>query len=136
LRRPPAAAVAVALAASLLVASASAKEGVVARVLTPIDREAAPRTRVTVGWTLTLVENGKRRPFGGGYAFVRLVGRGGSSSPRVYGTNPGPGRYRATVRVPRGGVARVIFGIMGSRCDPDGCRPAPKRFPIVGRVFR
>ncbi len=131
-----AAVVAVALAALLVAASAQAKEGVVARVLTPIDRDAAPGTRVTVGWTLTLVENGKRRPFGGGYAFVRLVGRDGSSSPRVYGVNPAPGRYRAAVRVPRGGISRVVIGIMGSRCDAAGCRPAPKRFPIVGRVFR
>ena len=103
--------------------------------MTPVERDAAPGSRVSIGWTLTRVQDGKRRPFGGGYAFVRLVGLA-ASSPRVLGTNPAPGRYRATVTVPRGGIARVEIGIMGSRCDATGCRPAPKLFPIRGPVFR
>ena len=116
---------------------AGAKEGVVARVLTPISREAAPGSMVKVSWTLTFLEDGKRRPFGGGYVFARLVGPGGKRTPLAYGVGTRqPGRYWARVRVPRGGVGRLEIGIMGSACDAKGCRSAPKLFPLVGRVFR
>lgn len=117
--------------------TADAKEGVVARVLTPISRAAEPGSKVTVVWTLTYVDAGKRRPFGAGYVFVRLFGPGGVRTPLAYGLHAGPpGRYRASVRVPRGGVVRVAIGIMGTVCDGEGCRTAPKYFPIVGRAFR
>jgi len=117
--------------------TAGAKDGVVVRVLTPISRDAEPGSRVTVVWTLTSVEAGKRRPFGGGYVFVRLFGPRGSRTPLAYAVEAGQrGRYRASVRIPRGGVVRVAIGIMGSVCDSEGCRPAPKYFPIVGRALR
>jgi hypothetical protein len=114
----------------------AAKEGVVARVLTPISRDAEPGSRITVVWTLSFVDAGKRRPFGGSAIFVRLYGPDGSRSRRVLGAEIEPGRFRAIVRVPRGGVRRVVFGIMGTACDAEGCRDAPRRFPVVGRVFR
>jgi hypothetical protein len=120
-----------------LPAPAGAKDGVVARVLTPISRDAAPGTTVRVVWTLTVVEAGKRRPFRAGYVFLRLVGPNGARTPLAYGVEAGPGgRYRARVRVPRGGVRRVEIGIMGTVCDRDGCRPAPRLFRIAGPVFR
>lgn len=125
--------------AALVASPAGAKEGVVARVVTPISRDAAPGSKLTVVWTLTYLEAGERRPFGGGWKFVRLFGPDGSRSPRTYAANPAPGRFRATVKVPRGGVIRAEFGIMGTRCDArgrPGCRPAPKLFPIAGRVLR
>jgi hypothetical protein len=122
---------------ALAAPTAGAKEGVVARVLTPISRVAEPGSKVTVVCTLTHVEAGKRRPFGGGYVFVRLVGAFGTRSPLVYGVGTRRlGRYRASVRVPRGGSKRLEIGIMGTVCDAKGCRSAPKLFPIVGRVFR
>ncbi len=117
--------------------AAAAKEDVVARVLTPISRDAEPGSRVTVAWTLTYAEAGKRRPFGAGYVFVRLVGPGGSRTPLAYGVHTlRPGGYRARAKVPRGGVSRVEIGIMGTVCGRDGCRTGPKLFRIVGRVFR
>jgi hypothetical protein len=128
-----------ALLAALVVSSAGAKEGVVARVVTPISRDAEPGSKVRVVWTLTFLEAGERRPFGGGYVFVRLFGPNGSHSARTYAVQPEPGRFRALVKVPRGGVRRVEFGIMGMVCDAEGrpgCHPGPKLFPIVGRVFR
>lgn len=121
--------------ALVLTAPAGAKEGVVARVLTPVSRDAVPGSRITVVWTLSFVDAGKRHPFGGSAIFVRLYGSDGSRTRRVYGAEVEPGRYRATVRVPRGGVDRIVFGIMGTACDAEGCRDAPRRFPIVGRVF-
>lgn len=124
---------------ALAAPTAGAKEGVAARVLTPISRAAEPGSKVTVVWTLTYDDAGKRRPFGAGYVFVRLFGPGGSRTPPAYGVHAGQrGRYRASVRVPRGGVTRVAIGVMGSVCDggTPGCRPAPKFFPIVGRALR
>jgi hypothetical protein len=135
--RPPALAAA-GLLAVLAVApapAAEAKERVVARVLTPIARDAEPGSRVTVVWTLTLVEAGKRRPFGAGYVFVRLFGQRGARTATAYGLHTRrPGRYRATVRIPRGGVARVAIGVMGTTCggQPRSCRPSPRYFPIAG----
>ena len=130
---------AAALLAALLAlpATAGAKDGVVARVLMPISRDAEPGSKVTVVWTLTYVEGGKRRPYGPGYVFVRLFGPGGSRTPPAYGVHVvQPGRYRARVRVPRGGVTRLVIGVMGSKCDDRGCRRALKYFPIVGRALR
>ncbi len=121
----------------VLPARAGAKGDVVARVLTPISRDAAPGTKVSVVWTLTVVEAGKRRAFRAGYVFVRLVGLNGARTPLAYGVEAGPGgRYRARVRVPRGGVRRVEIGIMGTVCGGDGCRPGPTLFRIAGPVFR
>jgi hypothetical protein len=129
-----------ALALALVGGSATpalAKGGVVARVLTPISRDARPGTTVTVVWTLYAVESGSRRPWSHAGPFIRLIGPEGSSSARVYATEPRPGRYRATVMIPRGGVRRVVIGLMGRRCIPgEGCWIAPSRFPIVGAPFR
>jgi len=114
----------------------AAKEGVVARVLTPIPRNAPAGTKLTVVWTLSSVEDGRRRPFGAGGVFIRLFGSDGARSSRVYASELGRGRYRATAAVPRGGVRRVVIGLMGTSCDANDCRPAPKVFPIAGDPFR
>jgi hypothetical protein len=116
--------------------AAAAKEGVVARVLTPIARDTRPGTAITIVWTLSYVdETGTRRPFGSAAIFVRLLGPGDSRSPRVYGAEVRRGRFRATVRVPRGGVRKLEIGLMGTRCAAR-CRSAPMHFPIVGDPFR
>jgi hypothetical protein len=107
------------LLVGVVASPAGAKEGVVARVVTPISRDAEPGSKVTRRLDAHL-----RR------------GRQGALSPRAHAAKPAPGRFRATVRVPRGGVSRVEFGIVGTACDQEGCRASPKLFPIVGRVFR
>jgi hypothetical protein len=128
---------AVLLAAVSLAPIAAAQYRVEARVLTPISRDAEPGSRITVAWTLTHVEGGKRRPYGAGYVLARLVGPNGRRTPSVYGVHMlRPGGYRARLRVPRGGTRRLEIGVMGSACDANGCRRALKLFPIVGRVFR
>jgi hypothetical protein len=116
--------------------AAPAKEGVVAHVLTPISRSAEPRTKVRVAWTLYHVDAGRRVPFNASGVFIRLYGPAGSHSARVYATQPELGRYRAAVTVPRGGVRRVVIGLMGTSCGPDGCRPSPAIFGIVGQPLR
>lgn len=113
-----------------------AKEGVVARMLTPIPREAPPRTNVTVVWTLQSVEEGRRVTFGAGGVFIRLFGPGIARTPRAFASELEPGRYRALPRIPRGGVRRVVIGVMGTRCAANGCRSAPIIFRVVGPVFR
>jgi hypothetical protein len=124
------------VAASLAVSAASAKEGVVARVVHPIDRAAPPGERLRVVWDLFYVEDGRRQAFGGGAVFIQLIGGGTSRSRRAYGAPIGLGRYRGTVTVPRGGIRRVVIGLMGTRCDASGCRASPMLFPIVGDPFR
>jgi len=115
---------------------AAAKEGVVARVLTPIPRGAKPASKVSVVWTLYRVEDGKRIPFGAGGVFIRLFGADGARTPRAYASELEQGRYRARARVPRGGVQKVVIGLMGTACDSAGCRPSPALFRIVGKLFR
>jgi hypothetical protein len=112
------------------------KEGVQARVVTPIPREAAPGTRITVVWTLSAVDEGRQVPFGGSAVFIRLFGPGDARTPRAFGAELAPGRFRARPRIPRGGAKRVVFGLMGTACDANGCRPSPAVFPVVGPVFR
>lgn len=112
------------VAVCLLAAShASAKEGVVARVLTPIDRDTPPpETKVTVVWTLLSVEDGKRHPFGGGDVFIQLFGPGTFRSRRVSAAPIRPGRYRAAVGVPRYSARRHWA---------DGYPLRPERLPAV-----
>ena len=127
----------VAVTASAVAATATpAKEGVLARVLTPISRSAEPGTMVRVVWTLYHVDAGKRVLFNASGVFIRLFGPSGSHSTRVYATQPELGRYRAAVMVPRGGVRRVVIGLMGTSCGPDSCRPSPAIFGIVGQPLR
>jgi len=115
----------VVLTALVVVTQASAKEGIVAQVVTPISRDAAGGTKVNVVWTLTSVEEEDPRPFSADGVFIRLFGPAGSHTKRVYATQIASGRFRATLRIPRGGVRRVAIGLMGERCDAEGCRPSP-----------
>jgi hypothetical protein len=135
-RRLVVCAIAAITAAALVVTPTFAKGGVVARVLTPIPQDARAGTRVAVVWTLHTVEEGKRQPWFNAGPFIRLFGPGGSHSVRVFAMEPRPGRYRATVRIPRGGVRRVVIGLMGTSCDPTGCRPAPALFRVAGDPIR
>jgi hypothetical protein len=57
--------------------------------------------------------NGTRVGFSALGMFVRLVGRGGASTTAPASENPGP-PYSARVRVPRGGIRMVRFGVEGS----------------------
>jgi hypothetical protein len=127
---------AVLAACTVAATPSSAKEGVEARLVTPIPREASPGTRVTVEWKLAGVTEGKRVPFGGSAVFIRLFGSGAARTPRAFGAEVQPGRFRAQPRVPHGGVRRVVIGLMGTSCDATGCRPSPHLFRIVGPVFR
>ena len=117
--------------ASVSATSTAAKEGVVARVLTPIPREAIPGARVVVVRTLSSRDElGRRRPFNAEAIFVRVLGV--RSLFDYAGTQRPLGRYRAVVRVPSGGIRALRFGLMGW----NSYGAAPLFFPIRGRVFR
>ena len=126
----------VVLTALVVVTQASAKEGIVAQVVTPISRDAAPGTKVNVVWTLTSVEEEDPRPFSADGVFIRLFGPAGSHTKRVYATQIASGRFRATLRIPRGGVRRIAIGLMGERCDAEGCRPSPILFRVAEGALR
>jgi hypothetical protein len=124
----------VALAALLVLAApAAAKEGVRAHLETHVPREARAGTTLTVTWSLYSVENGVRRPFGAGGLFVRLRGGSGGLS-KAYGHGSG-GRYTARVKVPRGGIARIRFGLEGVRIVAGHESPAPHYFPLDNDPF-
>ena len=119
-----------------LVASAGAKEGTQARIVTPISSKAAPGATLTVVWTLSFLDKDARRPFSADGVYIRLFDSSGAPSARAYAIQAQPGRYRARPKVPRGGVSRVVIGLMGTSCDATGCRPSPHVFRIVGPVLR
>jgi hypothetical protein len=122
--------------AAVTATPSAAKEGVQARLVTPIPRDALPGTRVVVVWTLASVDDGERILFGASGVFIRLFGPGTARTARAYGTELVPGRFRAGARIPAGGVRRLVIGLMGTGCDANGCRPSPHLFRIVGPVFR
>jgi hypothetical protein len=108
--------------------AAPAKEGVVAEV-TPVPAGADPGERVTVAWTLTMVDDGVRRSFGAAEIYVRLESATGGAATRAWVSDVGhpPGRYTASVVVPEGGVGSIEIGIRGY---VDGV-PGDLAFPIV-----
>jgi hypothetical protein len=126
----------VVLTALVVATQASAKEGIVAQVVTPISRDAAPGTKVNVVWTLMSVEDEDPHPFSADGVFIRLFGPAGSHTKRVYATQIASGRFRATLRIPRGGVRRIAIGLMGERCDAEGCGPSPILFRIAEGAVR
>lgn len=126
MRRVLALAVAV---ATLAVPAAFAKEGAQAHLLAPLPAHPTPGTLITVRWTVDVPgTDGKRVPFGAIGMFVRLVGQNGTST-RVTAPETRP-PYRVQIRVPRGGIRRIRFGLQGTSCGPAGCAPSPLFFPL------
>jgi hypothetical protein len=131
-----------AVACSLLLAAGSAalgKEGVNARLLTPLRVDAAPGEELTVVWALAGTdEHGRRQPFNTIGVFVRLLSASGGR-PTIGFASPDAhpqGRYDAQVAVPEGGIGGIQIGLRGSsdvlfplENDPLA---APAREVVVG----
>jgi hypothetical protein len=97
--------------------SALGKEGVTARLLTPLRVDAAPGERLTVVWALAGTdEHGRRQPFNAIGVFVRLLSAGGGRPTIGFATPQAhpQGRYDAQVAVPEGGIGGVQIGLRGS----------------------
>jgi hypothetical protein len=125
-----------ALCAVFAVPAAVAKEGVRARLNTPLPVAARPGTTITVGWTLSYSNYGTHRPFDAYGLFVRLVSASGGTSTRAPGEGSA-GRYVARVVVPAGGIARIEFGLEGWKSLADGSSAeADAYFPLENDPFR
>ncbi len=118
------------LLAALAAPAASAKDGAQAHLLAPLPTHPTAGALITVRWTVDVLgSHGKRVPFGAIGMFVRLVGPNGASTSATAPQTHGP-PYRAQIRVPRGGIQRIRFGLMGRSCGPSGCSPSPVFFPL------
>jgi hypothetical protein len=116
-------------------AAASAKGDVRAHLVNRLDRDARAGETIRVVWRLYSVENGERRPFGASGLFVRLRSATGASATRAEGDGR-RGRYTAHVKVPRGGIGGIRFGLEGIRMLPDGSEErAPHYFPLDNDPF-
>jgi hypothetical protein len=117
------------LAALIAAAPAAAKEGVKATLKTTIPVGAEPGTKVDAAWTLWLVDQGRRRPFGAGDVFIRLVSATGEGSQTAY--TDGSGAYSVTVTVPKGGIGDVQIGLRGFSDASPKPASADMLFPIT-----
>lgn len=112
----------------------AAKEGIRARLLSPIPTDVPAGAKLDVAWTLRTVDGG---PLGASGFFVRVTGRPGST-PREADAVDSGGSFRAFVIVPPDGIKKIEIGLRGWRqMEKDGpSEPAPVFFPIEGQIFR
>jgi len=97
--------------AALAVASAGAKEGVEATLLTSLPKDAAPGASIRIEWRLADLEG---HPFGAGGVFVRLMSADGSAPTTTFASEASTGRFAATAKVPAGGIGGVRIGLRGT----------------------
>jgi hypothetical protein len=109
---------------------AAAKDGVKATLTSDLPLDAAPGARLRVAWTLAYVDDGRRRPFGAGGVFVRLVSASGAAAETAFSREDG-GHYTATVVVPEGGIDDVAIGLRGWVSGHVELRPSDLLFPIT-----
>lgn len=115
-----------------LAAPAAAKEGAQAHLLSKLPAHPRPGSTIVVRWQVDVPgPDGKRQPFGGSYMFVKLIGKGASTLAYAnQALHYGP-PYSTRIRVPRGGIRAIRFGIMGTLTTPAGSRPWPDYFTFV-----
>jgi hypothetical protein len=101
------------LAAAVAATAAPAKDGAVARLTTRLPLHAAPGTTIRIGWTVTISDgHGGRRGFGAGGMFVRLLSRTGAHPTKADARAlKVVGRYSARIKVPKGGMGGIRFGL-------------------------
>ena len=124
-------AVATLVVAVLVTASAGAKEGVEATLLSTVPKNAAPGSTIRVEWRLAELATG--RPFGAGGIFVRLVGLGRAATT-ADADETATGRFVATATVPDGGLRGIRIGLRGTSCAAT-CTSSPLFFRVVNDPF-
>jgi hypothetical protein len=133
---------AVAAAGSLVVGAGSValgKEGVKARLTTPLPLGASPGQTITVAWTLSEVdEQGVRRPFNAIGVFVRLHSAAGGAATMAFATADAHplGHYDAQVTVPNGGIGGVEIGLRGTTDMVFPLENDPLAVPAAAPVAR
>jgi hypothetical protein len=89
----------------------AAKEGVRAKLDRPVRLDRPPGRTVQVAWHLT---DQQGRPFGASGIYLR-VSRCGRRPLRIPASAQGRGGYSARVRVPQGGIRKLVVGLRGWR---------------------
>jgi hypothetical protein len=103
---------------TVLAMPAAAKRGVRAKLDHPIQLNAPAGKTVRVAWHL-IDENG--RPFGASGIYLR-VSRCGRKPLRVAAATRRHGHYVARVRMPKGGIRKLLVGLEGWRITRSGRR--------------
>src|SRR5207248_1120601 len=104
-------------------AQAAAKGDVVAHLQNPGVLRAPAGTRIALIWTL----RAGGRPFGASGIYVRLHG---TATTTGEATELAPGRFRARLVVPRGGVRSIVIALRAWSSGPQGTHRADWRLPI------
>lgn len=114
--------------AAALAAPAAAKEGAHAHLLSKLPAHPAAGAWLIVRWRVDVPgPNGTRVPFGASKMFVELIGAGAKTRALA-----GHGAaYSARIRIPRGGIHAIRFGVIGTASGPSGSHPAPMYFTLV-----
>jgi hypothetical protein len=113
----------VVLAVLACVAQAAAKERVLAHLANPQVLQAPQGRSIALVWTL----RAGPEPFSARGVYVRLRGL---TTSTALGKELAPGRFRARLPIPRGGVRSIVIGLVGWRTDSRGSRRSDWRFPI------
>ena len=123
--------------AALVVLSAAAaalgKERVEATLKTRIPLSATPGEQLTVAWKLVAVdEDGKRRPFGAGGVFIKLLSASGGRATVAFaeGDRGETGTFRARPVVPEGGIGGILIGLRGIASGPTGSTTSDVYFSV------
>ena len=109
MRRGPALVAVLFAAGALAAMPALAKEGVRAKLDAPVRLDAKPGRTIRVAWRL-VDENGQA--FGASGIYLR-VSRCGGQPIRVPAADRGRGRFSARVKVPKGGIRKLLVGLEG-----------------------
>jgi hypothetical protein len=97
-------------------APALAKEGAVAHLISRVPVHAKGGTTIRLEWRVYVPgPKGRREPFSANGMFVQLHGNQGTSTMATGRQDSRQrGTYSANVRVPRGGIREIQFGLHGS----------------------
>jgi hypothetical protein len=98
-------------AGMLLTTPVAAKDGVRAKLDAPVRLDTAPGKTIRIAWHLVDQEE---RAFGASGIYLR-VSRCGRTPLKVPATARGRGGYSARVRVPKGGIRKLLVGLKGWR---------------------
>jgi hypothetical protein len=110
-------------AVALLAVPALAKDGVRARLDEPVRLDTAPGKTITVRWHL-VDEKGRAFNASGIYLRVSRCGRAPLTAP----ARRSSGGYSARVRVPKGGIRKLLVGLEGWQITPERTKRADRFF--------
>jgi hypothetical protein len=119
-------------AGALLAVPVAAKEGVRAKLDRPVRLDSAPGKTLRVAWHLV---DAAGRPFGASGIYLR-VSRCGRRPLRIAATTRGHGGYSAHVKVPQGGIRKLLVALKGWRIIGDRTERADAFFQFDPPVYR